>query len=84
MLIIDELGINKKLYAAKSTGTDDMIDAGLLLQEIQILYGHSSEAMTKRYNKRKRLIQAKQSILEKAPSFVPHKRKASIQSKPGN
>ena len=73
-LIIDEpptgLGIKKYLYAAKHTGTDDKTDAGLELKDIQYLYGHKSEAMTERYNKRKRLIEAKKEILEKSPGFT--------------
>jgi integrase len=73
-LIIDEpptgLGIKKYLYAAKHTGTDDKTDAGLDLKDIQHLYGHQSEAMTERYKKRKRQMEAKKEILEKSPEFA--------------
>jgi integrase len=72
-LVIDEpptgLGIKKYLYAAKHTGTDDKTDAGLELKDIQYMYGHKSEAMTERYKKRKRQMEAKKEILEKSPGF---------------
>jgi len=72
-LVIDEpptgLGIEKYLYAAKHTGTDDKTDAGLELKDIQYMYGHKSEAMTERYKKRKRQMEAKKEILEKSPGF---------------
>lgn len=48
------MGVNKYLYASKHTGADDKIDVGLSLKEIQIMYGHASESMTKRYNKENR------------------------------
>ena len=64
------LVIKKCLYAAKHTDTDDKIDAGLKLSELQVMYGHSSEAMTARYNKRKREIEANESILSKSPDFI--------------
>jgi integrase len=63
------LGIKKHLYAAKHTGTDDKTDAGLELKDIQYMYGHKSEAMTERYKKRKRQMEAKKEILEKSPEF---------------
>lgn len=66
------LGIKKHLYAAKHTGTDDKTDAGLDLKDIQVMYGHASEAMTARYNKRKRQNEAKKEILAKAPKFSSH------------
>ena len=73
-LVIDEpptgLGIKKYLYAAKHTGTDDKTDQGLELSDIQVMYGHSSEAMTARYNKRKRENEAKREILAKSPEFT--------------
>jgi integrase len=76
-LIIDGLGIKKHLYAAKHTGTDDKVDAGLDLSDIQFMYGHKSEAMTMRYNKRKRELEAKKEILDKSPAFtIPNKLKA--------
>lgn len=65
----DGLGIKKHLYAAKHTGTDDKVEAGLELKEVQHLYGHQSEAMTERYNKKKRAMEAKKEILEKSPAF---------------
>ena len=35
------LGLKKHLYAAKHTGTDDKVEAGLELKEVQHLYGHA-------------------------------------------
>ena len=63
------IGIEKHLYAAKHTGTDDKVEAGLELKEVQHLYGHQSEAMTERYNKKKRALEAKKEIVDKSPSF---------------
>ena len=72
-LVMDDaptgLGIKKHLYAAKHTGTDDKTDAGLELEDVQVMYGHKSAAMTARYNKRKREREAKKEILEKSPAF---------------
>ncbi|WP_350340244.1 tyrosine-type recombinase/integrase [Paraflavitalea speifideaquila] len=62
--------MKKHLYSAKHTGADNMVEAGLDLREVQYLYGHESEAMTKRYNKKKKEIEFKRSIIEKAPRFV--------------
>jgi integrase len=69
-LIIDELGVNKKLYAAKATGGDDKALSGLELKEIQYLYDHSSEAMTKRYVRVQTAMKNNKSILQKSPDFV--------------
>ena len=63
------LSIAKHLYAAKHTGTDDKTDAGLEIKDIQYMYGHKSEAMTERYKKRKRQMEAKKEILDKSPQF---------------
>ncbi|HEV9036911.1 MAG TPA: hypothetical protein VGQ51_09825 [Puia sp.] len=72
-LVMDDppggLGIIKHLYAAKHTGTDDKTDSGLELRDIQVMYGHSSEAITARYKKRNREIEAKKEILAKSPAF---------------
>lgn len=61
-LIIDPppigLGIDKKLYASKHTGADDKVEAGLSLKEVQHLFGHESEAMSARYNKKKKALEA--------------------------
>jgi integrase len=67
------LGIKRYLYAAKHTGTDDKTDEGLALTDIQVMYGHSSEAMTARYKKRSRENDAKKEILAKSPAFIKSK-----------
>lgn len=73
-LVMDDgptgLSIKKHLYAAKHTGTDDKTDSGLDIRDMQVLYGHKSEAMTERYQKRKRETDAKREILAKSPAFV--------------
>jgi len=45
------LGIDKCLYAAKHTGADDKILAGIDLDALRNLYGHRSKQMTERYAK---------------------------------
>jgi integrase len=63
------LGINKHLYALKHTGADDKILAGIDLDALRELYGHSSKLMTETYAKKVREVNRKQ-IIEKAPSFA--------------
>lgn len=48
-LIKDGLGIDKCLYAAKHTGADDKILAGIDLDALRNMYGHRSKQMTERY-----------------------------------
>jgi integrase len=68
-VVIDTLGINKYQYASKHTATDDMLKAGISLQAIQEMYGHSTEFMTMRYQTVLKEMHRKE-IDEKAPSFV--------------
>lgn len=67
-LIIDGLGINKYLYAGKHTGSDDKILAGIDLDTLKELYGHSSKFMTEKYVSV--LMQVhKKKIIEMSPEF---------------
>jgi integrase len=67
-LVMEELGINKHLYALKHTGTDDKIIAGIDLDTLRGLYGHSDKHTTERYTKRIKEVYKKE-ILEKSPDF---------------
>lgn len=49
ILIKKELGIDKYMYANKHTGTDDKLMAGIDLDSLRELYGHSSKFMTQKY-----------------------------------
>lgn len=67
-IVKDELGIDKYLYAAKSTGADDKILAGIPVDALREMYGHSSKQMTERYISVLQKLNAKQ-IIEKSPGF---------------
>lgn len=63
------LGINKHLYALKHTGADDKILAGIELDALRELYGHTSKLMTERYARKVKDIYRAQ-IVQKSPSFT--------------
>jgi integrase len=68
-LVIKGLGINCKMYSLKHKGADDKIEAGIPLEALKNLYGHSSTQMTEIYAqavKKKHF----QEIIEKSPSFT--------------
>lgn len=69
-IVVDGLKINKHLYALKHTGADDKILAGIDLDALRELYGHSSKLMTETYAKKIREVNRKQ-IIEHAPAFSP-------------
>lgn len=48
-IIIKQLGIKKYMYALKHTGTNDKILAGIDLDALKDMYGHSSKFMTLKY-----------------------------------
>jgi integrase len=67
-IIIDDLGINKHLYAAKHTGADAKILAGIDLDTLKEMYGHSSKFMTEKYVSV--LLEVhKKKIIERSPGF---------------
>lgn len=72
------LGINKCLYAAKHTGADDKILAGIDLDALRNLYGHRSKQMTERYAKQVREIW-NSSIIENAPGFTDAKKPGKLR-----
>jgi integrase len=67
-IIIDGLGINKYLYAGKHTGADDKILAGIELDALKELYGHSSKYMTEKYAKKVKQVY-REKIIEQSPAF---------------
>ncbi|HKZ67815.1 MAG TPA: tyrosine-type recombinase/integrase [Chitinophagaceae bacterium] len=69
-IVINGLKINKHLYALKHTGADDKILAGIELDALRELYGHTSKLMTEGYAKKIREVNRKQ-IIENAPAFAP-------------
>lgn len=67
-IVIDELKINKHLYAAKHTGADDKILAGIDLEALRELYGHHSKQMTEIYVSKLKEIHRKK-IIDLSPEF---------------
>lgn len=67
-IIINKLGIDKHKYALKHTGANDKILAGIDLDALRELYGHSSKLMTEKYARRVKEVYRAQ-IIEKSPSF---------------
>lgn len=67
-IIIDKLGINKHLYAAKHTGANQNILAGISIEALQSMYGHSSKMMTMKYITEIKQIHHRE-IIEKSISF---------------
>lgn len=69
-IVRDKLKINKYQYAMKHTGADDKILAGVTLDALKELYGHSSKLMTEKYARKVKEVYRKE-ITEKSPSFLP-------------
>lgn len=61
-IVIDGLGIKKQLYPLKHTGANDKILAGIDLDALRELYGHSSTLMTEKYAKVVKEVYRKQII----------------------
>jgi integrase len=68
-LVIQGLGIDCKMYSLKHKGADDKIEAGIPLEALKNLYGHSSTQMTEIYAQ---AVKKKhyQEIIEKSPAFT--------------
>lgn len=77
-LVKEDLGIDKCLYAAKHTGADDKILAGIDLDALRNLYGHRSKQMTERYAKQIREVYHS-NIIDKAPAFISQKKPAKLR-----
>lgn len=67
-LVKKGLGIQMNLYAMKHLGANRKILAGLELDSLRELYGHTSKLMTEKYAKVVKEIHRK-NILEKSPSL---------------
>lgn len=67
-VVIDGLGIKKYLYAGKHTGADAKILAGISVDALQSMYGHTSKYMTLKYITELKEIHARE-IREKSPTF---------------
>jgi integrase len=67
-LIIDGLGIKKYQYAMKHTGGDDKILAGISLDALKTMYGHTSKFMTEKYARKIKDVYREQIILN-SPDF---------------
>lgn len=67
-LIKTDLGINVNMYSLKHLGANKKILAGVELDALRELYGHTSKMMTLRYAKVVKEVNRKQ-ILEKSPDF---------------
>lgn len=67
-IVIDKLKIQKYQYAMKHTGADDKIMAGIDLDALRELYGHSSKFMTEKYARKVKELY-KQQIVDLSPSF---------------
>lgn len=67
-IVMDTLNIKKYQYALKHTGSDDKIVAGVPLDALKDMYGHSSKFMTEKYARKIKEIY-KQQIVELSPDF---------------
>lgn len=67
-LVMDNLGIKKHMYALKHTGADDKILAGVPLDALKTMYGHTSKRMTEKYARKVKEVYQKQ-IVDGSPDF---------------
>lgn len=67
-IVKDHLKIDKYQYAMKHTGADDKILAGIDLDALKELYGHSSRFMTEKYARKVKQVYRAQ-IMEQSPAF---------------
>lgn len=67
-IVKDKLGIDKYQYALKHSGANDKIMAGIEIDALQELYGHSSKLMTVKYATKVKELYKKQ-IIDLSPSF---------------
>lgn len=67
-LIMQDLKIQKHMYAMKHTGADDKILAGISLDALREMYGHTSKYMTEKYARKIKEVY-KDEILKSSPAF---------------
>ena len=67
-LVKTQLGIDVNMYSLKHLGADKKILAGIELDTLRELYGHTSKLMTMRYAKVVKEVYRKQ-IIENSPDF---------------
>lgn len=67
-IVKDKLGIDKYQYALKHSGADDKILAGIDIDALRELYGHSSKFMTEKYAQKVKEVY-KKKIMELSPDF---------------
>ncbi len=67
-IVKDALGINVNMYSNKHAGANAKIMAGMDLDTLRELYGHTSKLMTLRYAKVVKEVYRKQ-IIEQSPEF---------------
>jgi integrase len=67
-LVKDDLGITMNLYAMKHHGADKKILAGMNMDSLRELYGHSSKLMTEKYAKIIKEVYRK-DIMDNSPDF---------------
>lgn len=67
-LVVEGLGVKKLLYSCKATGANDKIMAGISLDSLREIFGHSDKKMTLRYVSKMQEVAAK-DIKSKAPKF---------------
>lgn len=67
-LVKTELGIQVNMYSEKHRGANKKILAGIDLDSLRELYGHTSKLMTEKYAKVVKEVYRKQ-IMEKSPDF---------------
>lgn len=67
-LIKKDLKINKYMYAMKHTGADDKILAGISLDALRDMYGHTSKFMTEKYARKVKEVYREQ-IIANSPNF---------------
>ena len=67
-IVMDTLGIQKYLYALKHTGADSKILAGIPIEALKDMYGHTSVLMTEKYARKIKEVH-REKIIKSSPDF---------------
>lgn len=67
-IVMDTLGIQKYLYALKHTGADSKILAGIPIEALKDMYGHTSVLMTEKYARKIKEVH-RDKIIKSSPDF---------------